>query len=153
MGVRDYTEQLKKEGQRWKELLAERKEMLKNVERNAKAANKGEIVITEEQRFNLSAQEKMMLKKLPNYKAAVEQLAGHEDKVELCARNVATQAARLKRNLEMSEGKLGLSVRKLIKRADTVGGRIEELHSEPGIFFGDMPPEKQFKTEHRDIIK
>jgi len=137
--VREYTEQLKKEGQRWKELLIERKEMVRNVERNARAVAKGEITVTDEQRFSLSAQEKMMLKKLPNYKAAVEQLAGHEDKVELCARNVATQAARLKRDLETAEGELGLSVKKLIKRADTVGGRIEEFQSEPGIFFGDIP--------------
>jgi len=147
--VRDYTDQLKKEGQRWKELLAERKEMLRNVERNAKAASKGEIVITEEQRFNLSAQEKMMLKKLPNYKAAVEQLAGHEDKVELCARAVATHSARLKRSLEMAEGQLGISVKKLIKRADTVGGRIEELETDPGIFFGDPEmPLKLDQSEH-----
>jgi len=150
--VREYTEQLKKEGQMWKDLLIERKEMVRNVERNARAAAKGEIIVTDEQKFSLSAQEKMMLKKLPNYKAAVEQLAGHEDKVELCARNVATEAARLKRNLEMAEGELGLSVRKLIKRADTVGGRIEELESEPGIFFGEIP-EKLSKTEYGDIIK
>ena len=150
--VREYTEQLKKEGQRWKELLTERKEMLRNVERNARAANKGEIVVTDEQRYSLSAQEKMMLKKLPNYKAALEQLAGHEDKVELSARNVATQAARLKRNLEMAEGNLGLSVRKLIKRADTVGGRIEELESVPGLFFEDIPG-KLSKTEYEEICK
>ena len=64
--VREYTEQLQKEGEKWKELIIERKEMVRNVERNARAAVKGEIVVGEEGRFSLSAQEEMMIKKLPS---------------------------------------------------------------------------------------
>jgi len=134
--VREYTDKLQKEGERWKELLVERKEMVRNVERNARAAAKGEITVSEEQRFSLSAQEKTMIKKLPNCKAALEQLAGHGDKVELSARAVATQTVRLKRSLEEVEERLGLAARKLIKRADTVGGRVEELETGPGMWFG-----------------
>ena len=40
--------------------------MVRNVERNARAAVKGEIVVGEEGRFSLSAQEVMMIKKLPS---------------------------------------------------------------------------------------
>ena len=141
--VREYTQQLQGEGQRWKELLAERKEMVRNVERNARAAAKGEIVVTDDQRFSLSAQEKTMLNKLPDYKAAVQQLVEHEDRVERSARAVASQAARLKRNFEEVEGQLGQSVRKLLRRADTVGGWVEELEAKPGKWFGDTHVEEK----------
>ena len=135
--VREYTEQLQKEGERWKELIVERKEMVRNAESNARAAGRGDIVVGEDQRFSLSAKEKMMLAKLPNCKAALEQLAGHSDKMELSARAVATQTVRLKRSLEQVEEELGVAAKKLIKRADTVGGRVGELEKGPGLWFGD----------------
>ena len=44
--VREYTEQLEREGNKWKELARERNELLKNAVRNAKAVASGEIAIT-----------------------------------------------------------------------------------------------------------
>ena len=44
--VREYTEQLEREGNKWKELARERNELLKNAVRNAKAMASREIAIT-----------------------------------------------------------------------------------------------------------
>ena len=48
--VREYTEQLEREGNKWKELARERNELLKNAVRNAKAVASGEIAITDDLR-------------------------------------------------------------------------------------------------------
>jgi len=135
--VREYTEELQKEGEKWKELIVERKEMVRNAESNARAARRGEIVVGEDQRFSLSAQEKMMIKKLPSCKAALEQLKGHREKMDLISRAVTTQTVRIKRSLEQVEGELGFAARELIVRADNVGGRVVEIERGPAAWFGE----------------
>ena len=75
--VREYTERLRREAEHWKVVNQERRRMVKNTEKNARAVEKEEIVVDEEQRFRLTVQEKAALGKIPSYKAALDQLNNH----------------------------------------------------------------------------
>ena len=130
----------------------ERKEMVGNVARNVWAAVMGKIVVGEEKRFSFSAQEKMMIKKLPSCKAALEQLADYGEKVEPSALAMATQTVRLKRSLEEVQEDLGVSSRQLIKRADTVGERVGELERGPGMWFGENQEMDMVKQNREEVV-
>eukprot|EP00092_Neocalanus_flemingeri_P038222 GFUD01041603.1.p1 GENE.GFUD01041603.1~~GFUD01041603.1.p1 ORF type:complete len:127 (+),score=44.60 GFUD01041603.1:157-537(+) len=126
--------------------------MVRNAESNARAARKGDIVVGEDQRFTLSAQEKMMIKNLPSCKAAQEQLAGHSYKMDLGVRAIATQTVRLKRSLEQVDEQLGMAARELIKKADTIGGRVGELERGPGLWFGNIKEIDRVKEIREEVV-
>ena len=101
----------------------ERKEMVGNVARNVWAAVMGKIVVGEEKRFSFSAQEKMMIKKLPSCKAALEQLADYGEKVEPSALAMATQTE-----------------------------RVGELERGPGMWFGENQEMDMVKQNREEVV-
>ena len=59
-----------------KELIAERKEMFRNADRNCKAVQSGEITISDDVQWSLTGEERLKMKKLTELsKAAVAQLS------------------------------------------------------------------------------
>jgi len=118
--VRDYTERLNKEAQEWRELLVERRKQFKNAEENATAAANGEILVDDSQKFSLTAKEKIFFKNLPNYSAALGQVAAHERRQAVAARNVATEVKRLKRRLEEADDELNNAAKLVIRKADRI---------------------------------
>lgn len=132
--VREYTDKLNKEAQQWKDLLVERKQQYKNAVDNARAASKGEIKVEDEQRFSLNAKEKTFFKNLPNYNAALAQVAAHERKQALAARKMATEAKKLKRRLEDVDEDLNKAAKIVIERATKVAEGMED----PRDLMGDM---------------
>ena len=59
-----------------KELIAERKEMFRNADRNLKAVQSGEITISDDVQWSLTGEERLKMKKLTELsKAAVAQLS------------------------------------------------------------------------------
>lgn len=132
--VREYTAKLNKEAQEWKDLLVERKQQYGNAVENARAAGRGEIVVDDNQRFSLTAKEKTFFKNLPNYNAAMAQVASHERKQALAARNMATEAKKLKRKLEDVDIDLTKAAKVVIERASSVAQGMED----PRELFGDV---------------
>lgn len=132
--VREYTAKLNKEAQDWKDLLKERKQQYTNAVENDRAAGRGEIVVDDNQRFSLTAKEKTFFKNLPNYNAALAQVASHERKQALAARKMATETKKLKRKLEDVDIDLSKAAKIVIERASKVAQGMED----PKELFGDV---------------
>lgn len=124
--VREYTDKLNKEAQEWKDLVVERKQQYVNAVENARSAGRGEIVVDDNQRFSLTAKEKTFFKNLPNYNAALAQVAAHERKQAIAARKMATEAKKLKRKLEDVDIDLKKAAKIVIEKASKMAQGMED---------------------------
>jgi hypothetical protein len=61
---------------------------------------------------------------------------------------MATQMVRLERSWE----EVGVSAKQLIKRADTVGGRVEELERGPGMLFVENQELSTVKEIREEVV-
>ena len=124
--MREYTEQLEAEGVRWKEMYAERREMYKNADRNAKDVKTGVISLNDEEQWNMTGEERLKLKRVTELcKAAVTQLSGISTTQDLLSlRDIGTANVRQNKELKDNNDKLCLAVRKLTNRADSVAEKL-----------------------------
>lgn len=123
--VREYTERLEKEGTKWAELIHERSELVKNVERNAKAVTSGEITINDEIKWSLSGEERLQMKKTSDTcSSAVSQLEATGAGLEVLLRDISTSCLWQKSNLKQDLKRLSCSVKELAIRADAIGNKL-----------------------------
>ena len=60
----DHTKNLEDEGRKWKELIAERKELYKIAGKNMELVKNGELVINDEMKWALSGEQRLKLTKI-----------------------------------------------------------------------------------------
>jgi len=119
-----YTDSLGKEHGDWKELIKERKSQLRNHDRQARKAASGDLVIGDDQKYNLTANEKASIKKVPNYLEAVNKIIKHRQKQEVQSRALAHKVALIKERLDQEGRSLSSATKELIALADECGGRL-----------------------------
>ena len=125
--LRDYTEKLNEEGVRWKEMLAERKELYKNTDRNAKLVQTGDIAIQDDVKWTLTGEERLKLTKTAETcKAAVIQMENlsSNSNLEIFLRSISTANVRRDTTIKQNNEKLSNAVKALTERADTIGNKL-----------------------------
>ena len=125
--LKEYTDDLEKEKARWKEEIAERKELLRNAEKNVRAVAAGELTITEDRKWTLSGEERLKLKKMSDaVRTAASQLeeAGSGAGAEVRLREISTSCVQRAEQRRLDSDKLGQAVRQLTARADTIGNKL-----------------------------
>jgi len=123
--VLEYTAKVKEETSKWLEVKKERKEQMLRADRIARQAARGEISIGDDQKFNLSHEERSRLDLVPDHQESLDYLKKHRNREELLVLAAATKAKKLKIQVEDVDAELADAARDLIRRADQAGGRLE----------------------------
>ena len=84
--IRQYTQEIRKESQMWKDLYAERKEMLNKACRNYNAVKAGEIAIQEDEMWKLSEEERNKIIEVDQLILAAKSQLGESDFIIIATR-------------------------------------------------------------------
>jgi len=133
--VNDYTKLLNDESDNWKKLISNRKDMVRNAEKNAQSVSKGDIVVTDDQKYSLTAKEKQTLNMSPEIKNAIRQLEEHEDIMKVQIMAFGQKTAKLKSSLLNDQQNLQDASKSLIMRANKAGEQIDDLMVDPNAWF------------------
>jgi len=123
----DHTKNLEDEGRKWKELIAERKELYKIAGKNMELVKKGELVINDEMKWALSGEQRLKLTKIQELcKLAATQLETSNRIANLENLHRAISTAQVRQNTELRDNnkKLCQAVKDLTSRADLVGNKL-----------------------------
>ena len=123
----DHTKNLEDEGRKWKELIAERKELYKIAGKNMELVKNGELVINDEMKWALSGEQRLKLTKIQELcKSAATQLETSNRIANLENLHRAISTAQVRQNTELRDNnkKLCQAVKDLTSRADLVGNKL-----------------------------
>merc|ERR1712058_33474 len=123
----EHTKNLEDEGRKWKELIAERKEMYKNADKNVKLVTSGDLVINEDVKWALSGEERLKMTKIHDLcKSAATQLetSSRIANLEILHRAISTAQVRQNTELRDNNQKLIQGVKHLTSRADVIGNKL-----------------------------
>jgi len=120
----EYIDALGREHTCWKDVLRERKETRINAQRKLKEVTSGRIFLKEEQKHHLTFQEKSMLAPAVKVEAVVKLVKSHISKSEVMAMAIAKKSKSVKRKCLEDLDELTSVAKKLISKADAIGGRI-----------------------------
>ena len=124
--MREYTAQLQREAEMWKQFMTERKEMLRNARNNAQLVERGGISVEEDVKWKLSGEERRRLERITkklNEATCQLQSAKTDPQAEMVLRDIITSSGRAEAEQDKVSERLKEAVRQLASRADSLADK------------------------------